>query len=264
LVVHLRTLKLIESFQTSDKRPLNPEEQTTLFLNSCEFDAMVECLAAAAAEMGAEGRGREGSFDSTRPSPSAEKPLKPLTIYLATDAVGVRAAMAEKLRVAVQRHLAGDVGQGRAARADAAQAGRVHAAGASAGQGSAVEVDYFDASLPPAHWVLWTLPLSNMTQADWEIIVGTTAEWLFLGSGQTMLMVRGLGGGEEGPPSSFAISAAGFGRIPDVRLLVRSRFDGDASSGLAAAAASASSAGPMPTARCKWSGKHSFNFSSPR
>ncbi len=49
------------------------------------------------------------------------------------------------------------------------------------------------------------------------MIAGTSAEWLFMSEGRRMLTVKGVRGGENAPVSSFAISAAGFGRTPEVR-----------------------------------------------
>ena len=55
-------------------------------------------------------------------------------------------------------------------------------------------------------------PAPSTARAHRRTKVGTTAEWLFLASGHTMLTVKGLVGGEKALPSSFAMSAAAFGR----------------------------------------------------
>lgn len=56
-------------------------------------------------------------------------------------------------------------------------------------------------------------------QSDWGQIVGTVADWLFMSQGRTMLTVKGTKGGERALPSSFAMSAAGFGRAIYVKNL---------------------------------------------
>ena len=45
------------------------------------------------------------------------------------------------------------------------------------------------------------------------------AEWLLMGQGHTMLTVKGIRGGERALPSSFAMSAAAFGRTGLVSFL---------------------------------------------
>ena len=64
--------------------------------------------------------------------------------------------------------------------------------------------------------------LYQSAQEDWQRILGTTAEWLFMAGGRRMLTVKGLMGGERALPSSFAMSAAAFGRTPEVRFLSKS------------------------------------------
>lgn len=110
----------------------------------------------------------------------------------------------------------------------------------------AVEVDYLSPALPPVHYWTWTYAMNKMTEVspppqhpsfatgasnnaaccrdclskdDWQRLVGTTAEWLFLTQGRHMLMVKGLKGGERARPSSFSMSAAAFGLTTDVMIL---------------------------------------------
>jgi hypothetical protein len=52
--------------------------------------------------------------------------------------------------------------------------------------------------------------------------VATTAEWLCLGQAAHILTVKGLNGGEKLRPSSFATSAAAFGRSREVSQLLGS------------------------------------------
>ena len=77
-----------------------------------------------------------------------------------------------------------------------------------------VEVDFFGPKLPPAHFFVWTKPVAAMDPADWQKLVGTSAEWALLSQGRRMLTVKGLHGGDEAMPSSFALSAAAFGQVP--------------------------------------------------
>ena len=77
-------------------------------------------------------------------------------------------------------------------------------------------MDYFKATLPPALFFIWTVGMGEMTPETWRTLVGTAAEWLFLGAGRYMLTVKGVSGGEKALPSSFAMSAAAFGRAKSV------------------------------------------------
>ena len=85
-----------------------------------------------------------------------------------------------------------------------------------------MEVDFFASSLPPAHFLTWTLHAKEVSEAQWQSLVGTTAEWLFLSEGRRMLTIKGLRGGEKALPSSFAVSAAAFGRAAAVEYLLSS------------------------------------------
>lgn len=60
-------------------------------------------------------------------------------------------------------------------------------------------------------------------QDDWQRIVGTTAEWLFMAQGRRVLTIRGLVGGERRAPSSFSLSAAAYAATAEVRYLESSR-----------------------------------------
>jgi hypothetical protein len=193
VVVHLRTLKLIETYKTKDLRPVDAAAQTAAFLASDQFDAMAACLASEAARhLDQLGLGRIGEGEGGGGAP----PRKVVSAYVATDAVGVRAALAQRLQEKLAALLVG-----------------THLAGLP------VEVDYLRPDLPPAHFVVWTYPLDKLTDANWRELAGTTAEWLFLTQGRRMLMVRGLTGGELGAPSSFAMSAAIYGDVREALLL---------------------------------------------
>ena len=89
----------------------------------------------------------------------------------------------------------------------------------------AVSVDYFTHEIPPAHFWIWTTPVNQMTEKNWQRLSGTTAEWLFMSQGRTMLTVKGLKGGERALPSSFAMSAAAFGEVKFVKFLRSSKTD---------------------------------------
>jgi hypothetical protein len=123
-----------------------------------------------------------------------------LSIYLATDALDIREEFASRLVSTVKSLL---IHRGKA-RID-------------------IEVDYFAKSLPPAMFFLWTYPMKKMTTENWQGLVGTTAEWTFLSQGRHMLTVKGLKGGERALPSSFAISAAAYGRAASVKFLEGSK-----------------------------------------
>lgn len=43
--------------------------------------------------------------------------------------------------------------------------------------------------------------------------VGTAVEWVFLSQGRRMLTAKGIDGGKDAMPSSFAMSAAAFGQV---------------------------------------------------
>ena len=88
-----------------------------------------------------------------------------------------------------------------------------------------VSVDYFTHEIPPAHFWIWTTPMNQMTEKNWQRLSGTTAEWLFMSQGRTMLTVKGLKGGERALPSSFAMSAAAFGEAKLVKFLRSSKAD---------------------------------------
>lgn len=88
-----------------------------------------------------------------------------------------------------------------------------------------VSVDYFTQDIPPAHFWIWTTPMNQMTEENWQRLSGTTAEWLFMAQGHTMLTVKGLKGGERALPSSFAMSSAAFGQTKRVKFLRSSKPD---------------------------------------
>jgi len=92
--------------------------------------------------------------------------------------------------------------------------------------------------------------MKDMKKDDWQALVGTTAEWLFMSQGRRMLTVKGLGGGEKALPSSFALSAAAFGRTSELLYLQ--------SSGQAKGGQSAPFSDSKPPT-CNWLGIASFS-----
>lgn len=189
-VVHIRTLFLLESFAALDHSPLNPINDTIAFLASPGFESMLRCfaedIAARVLSSASPGRGGRG-----------------VRVFLATDGALLKVECADRLRGAIEAALL---------RADG-----------SGGGGWGVFVDFFSPELAPSHWHDW----SDSDQADermWDRLVGTTAEWLMLARGEAVLMERGLRGGERAiAPSSFAYTAAIFGRAKAIKLLVGSQ-----------------------------------------
>jgi len=172
---------------------------------------------------------------------SDEKLPKVLSVYLATDAPHVREAFAKRLTSEVEKVLNEaevEEKEGHFARSRREEVEW------------AVEVDYFKATLPPAHFFIWTYPMKDMKKDDWQALVGTTAEWLFMSQGRRMLTVKGLGGGEKALPSSFALSAAAFGRTSELLYLQ--------SSGQAKGGQSAPFSDSKPPT-CNWLGIASFS-----
>jgi hypothetical protein len=45
VAIHLRTLALIESYETEDGRPVDPKGKAAAFIRSAKFESMVKCLA---------------------------------------------------------------------------------------------------------------------------------------------------------------------------------------------------------------------------
>jgi hypothetical protein len=58
-----------------------------------------------------------------------------------------------------------------------------------------------------------------LSQEHWQQLAGTTADWLLMSQGRRLLSVKGTKGGERAMPSSFAISAAAYGRTAAVLFL---------------------------------------------
>ena len=58
-------------------------------------------------------------------------------------------------------------------------------------------------------------------KGDWQELTASTAEWLFLSQGMSMLTVKGIKGGEIALvlPSSYAESSAAFGRSSSMKIL---------------------------------------------
>jgi hypothetical protein len=113
---------------TEDGAPLDVEMKTQKFLKSMEFESMVQCYARQIAE-----EAKEGTSGT-------------VSVYLASDAAGIRDEFAVRVTAAAQsvikskKSLSGLVSSWK------------------------VEVDYFKASLPPAMYFLWTNPLKEMTE----------------------------------------------------------------------------------------------------
>jgi len=82
-----------------------------------------------------------------------------------------------------------------------------------------VTVDCLSGAMPPSHFFDWTEDLHKMTDDAWDRLVATTAEWLLLSQGRSMLLVKGLKGGEPAAPSSFSATAGAYGKIAVVKML---------------------------------------------
>jgi len=291
VVVHLRTIGLIEDPHRHDHLPADPEGQSRVFLNSPAFQAMVQCTAsevaysllwgvedgvavrreneAVSASLGWHGVevGKSGPRKKVKP---VHGPQGRVAIFLATDAALVREPLARQLSEAVAHFLNNatsaqgvtkpwDKPQGskrlpksrggsqtgrslqpqdqdRFQRAKARRALRednfynqshlklAHQGALDMAKNVEVDVSYFDASLPPAHFQLWNKNMDEVSPRDWQALVGTTVEWLFLGSARRMLTIKGLKGGERARPSSFALSAAAFGRTEWVTALMAANY----------------------------------------
>jgi hypothetical protein len=196
-----------------------------------------------------------------------QQPKKLVRVYLATDSADLRAAFASLLVAATEEILNG--GGSSSSSADEGRHHHYHSSAAAASSSSSsslekekeegeweVAVDYFAASLPPAHYMAWTRQMDDMVEEDWRGLTGTTAEWLFLGRGHRMYTAKGVRGGERARPSSFSMSAAAFGGTPLVTQLVTAQQPTTEKGAATVAAATPSSPRPMP--QCKWRDVASF------
>jgi len=252
-VIHIRTLGLIEDLSTEEGFVEDAPAKAAVFMRSPQFESMLRCFAVKIADsivapgshhtghaphhapaivgalhttgipvrkhrrhvlsapetQGHGGRekksrvrlegGASGLLTQKRPRGAV-----PITVYLATDALDIREEFATRLKSMVESLF---MHRGKAGAYD-------------------VEVDYFAKTLPPAMFFLWTYPMKEMKLEDWQGLVGTTAEWVFLGQGRDMLTVKGLKGGEKALLSSFAVSAAAFGRAASLQYLLGSDSQG--------------------------------------
>ena len=258
VVIHLRTLALIEDLSTDSGEPEDAQGKADRFIASDKFNDMVHCLASQLAAI-------------YRKKSKKSQVAEPVTVYLATDAaMNVRETFAVRLGEAVAEAVSPDrnnwpsarnrlvegwnrngderrrattnipfahstkhhhshqhhVDEGNAQLEEQAQRLNESRKRPKVSWSWAVEIDYFTSSLPPAHFMLWTLHNNELTTDIWQRLVGTTAEWLFLSEGSRMLTIKGLKGGEKALPSSFAVSAAAFGRTSEVDYLLSSGKNG--------------------------------------
>lgn len=183
-VVHLRTLALIEDLSSEDGHPKDTKAKAETFMRAEMFSSMVRCFA-------------DQIYESAKKLPRPE--TNKVTIFLATDGLEVRDEFAVQLTQQLEL--------------------RLNAERARDDSEWGVEVDYFSAKLPPAHFFVWTYGLDRMKPTDWRTLAGTTAEWLCMSSGREMFTVKGLKGGERALPSSFALSAAAFGKAMNMWFL---------------------------------------------
>lgn len=112
---------------TEDGIPENVESKTLSFINSHAFQEMISC------------------FSNQISSSIVKLNSKPRTvsIYLATDAAGIRQEFAKRLIVATQDKMNEEI---------------------KGGDRWIVEVDYFKESLPPAHFFIWTYKMKDVTE----------------------------------------------------------------------------------------------------
>jgi hypothetical protein len=204
-VVHLRTRWLIEADRSNGfGAAIDPEGKSKVFMASHAFQSMIDCIAA---DIYNGIKIDTAHFQSTLIPRAGGKP-KIAAVYLATDSTHIHESLAQRLKLALDSLLP---------------------------NGWLAEIDYMRHDLPPAHWSVWTKPNDALTTEQWQQLVGTTAEWLFVTQGRRMVTIRGITGGELNDPSSFSTSAAAFGRATSVTYLRGSA--GDNANG---------------TLRCKW------------
>jgi len=259
--IHIRTLDLIEDVGTEDGRPLDVNQKSSAFIESTSFQAMVSCFAAQiASEARAQSRANPARQVRVYLATDAMQVRVPFALGLARQATqllnGQSVAPGEDPRKVFMREggakddalaNARDFAKAAAAAAASRQRSRgakgrrrarrrlglvperasaVYAFDRNASSLEAawsVEVDYFSEDLEPSMFFDWTEPMHEVREETWQRLAGTTAEWLFLAQGRTMLTVKGTRGGERALPSSFALSAAAFGRSDNVRYLRESK-----------------------------------------
>jgi len=97
VVIHLRTLELIEDWHTPDLKADHPLEKASVFVNSTGFESMVRCLAHAITLddrlTGPATAGRQASVGAA------------LSVFLATDGAMIREELASRLSAALARAL---------------------------------------------------------------------------------------------------------------------------------------------------------------
>uniref|UniRef100_A0A7S2SWN8 Uncharacterized protein n=1 Tax=Rhizochromulina marina TaxID=1034831 RepID=A0A7S2SWN8_9STRA len=189
-VIHLRTLSLIEDLDTEDGFPVGVKDKTEAFLKSRGFRTMLECIAKQIEKQLA-----------VRPE---DKRPYPLRVYIATDAVFLRTHLAEELTQRLEVMCSSHA--------------RDHS---TAPICKSPSVEFLNTK--PAHFFLWTPGDAHAPPpVDWPALTSTVAEWLLMAQGEEMLTVKGLEGGRGALVSSFAGSAAAFGRTKSVSLLRKS------------------------------------------
>lgn len=138
-----------------DGRPLNVEERTAAFVNSVEFNTMIQCFANNIVDdiyKKINDYEDKKQFESTDSTSSQNDILlqnvggggeylkfypytnKKISIYLASDTPGMRKAFAERITAITTDMISEKLSL----------------------KNWTVEVDYFKESLPPAHFFLWT------------------------------------------------------------------------------------------------------------
>ena len=74
------------------------------------------------------------------------------------------------------------------------------------------EVDFIR-ELEPAMYFLWTIGYSALSSSESRQLADTTVDFLLMSKASTMIVVKGITGGQRAMLSSFSLSAAMFGTI---------------------------------------------------